>query len=101
MANNGTLHIEIDCAPGSPRPGQYFKQISTFMSKNSNEYISGLGCRLIEMNPDPVSKRFGNWEWDITLTDKEFVVSKDIKKIWEAELTRLYHSGHIRFASWD
>ena len=95
------LHIEIDCAPGSTRPGQYFKQILTILSTNQNQFIKSLGERLLKKVPDPVSMRFGNWEWDIALNENEIIFSEEITNVWKEQLTQLYNCNAIRFASWS
>ena len=95
-----SINIEIDCSPGSTRPGNYFKQIITIISKNELEYISTFGKKLLNNPIEPVSKRFGNWEWVIPLTEEEIGVSTEIKFIFQKILTDLYNSGAIRFASW-
>lgn len=95
------LHIEIDCAPGSTRPGQYFKQILTILSKNHIEDIKSLGERLLKKIPEPVSMKFGNWEWEVALTENEILFSEEIIDIWKEQLTQLYNCNAIRFASWS
>jgi hypothetical protein len=95
-----TIHIEIDCAPGSSRPGQHFIQILTIISKNDNQYISNLGKRLLEKNMEPESKKFGNWEWTIPLNNDEILFSEEITEIWKTQLINLYNSSAIRYASW-
>jgi hypothetical protein len=95
-----SINIEIDCAPGSTRPGNYFKQIITIISNNELEYISTFGKKLLNNPIEPVSKRFGNWEWVIPLTEEEIRFSKEIHDIFQKNLTDLYNSGAIRYASW-
>ena len=95
-----TMHIEIDCAPGSSRPGQYFRQILTIISKNDNKFISNFGKRLLEKNLEPELKKFGNWEWTIPLNNDETLFSTEITEIWKTQLINLYNSGVIRYASW-
>ena len=95
------LHIEIDCAPGSTRPGHYFKQILTILSKDTNHFIKALGERLLKKVPEPVSCKFGSWEWEISLNEDELLFSEDITNIWKVQLTELYNCNAIRYASWN
>lgn len=75
--------IELDCPPGSPRPGDLI-----------NGVIEGTG--LPERNP--VSTFFGNWVWnydDIPAADWI-----NIQPILAERVTKLYNSGLIRYGSW-
>lgn len=72
--------IEIDCAPFTPRPDEYFKYICNNI----------LECDYYE----PISKCFGCWEWDVTYK------SKDQQDKVKTYLTGCYHKDLIRYASW-
>lgn len=73
--------VEIDCAPGEPRPDLYFEHIWKNILKRSEEV------------PQPVSKFFGNWTWEVRYTkDEQSKVAEYIKD--------LYHCGCIRYGSW-
>ena len=75
--------IELDCPPGSPRPGDLIYGV-----------IAGTG--LPERHS--VSRLMGNWTWDYN----DIPIEK-----WEAiqptlieRITKLYNSGRIRYGSW-
>lgn len=77
--------IELDCAPGNPRPGDLLPGV-----------LEGTGVTLnVE---DTVSRFFGNWEWQIP-ADQEpaFVASRELIK---QRITQLYGAGLIRYGSW-
>ena len=75
--------IELDCAPGSPRPGDLIGGVIK---------DTGLPKR------EEVSRFFGNWVWDY----KDIPEGKWEKAIpiLEERITALYHSGRIRYGSW-
>lgn len=78
-----TQTIELDCAPGSPRPG---------------DLIGGV----IKDTPlplrDPISRVFGNWTWDYSDIPSE--TWEDTRKIIQLRIENLYNSGSIRYGSW-
>jgi hypothetical protein len=74
--------VEIDCAPGNPRPDFYFNHIWTVILKRDASTI-----------PEPISKVFGNWEWKIEYTEEEQSQVADYIK-------SLYHQRKIRYGSW-
>jgi len=75
--------FSIDCKPGIIRPGdlaiQIFKEISIPVTK-------------------PVSCSFGEWTWEIDVSDEkwEIICPIIIKKI-----TEFYNNGIIRYGSWS
>lgn len=75
--------IELDCPPGSPRPGDLIEGV-----------IKDTGLELREA----VSRFFGNWQWDYS------DVSDDIwaraQPVLCERITNLYNSGVIRYGSW-
>jgi hypothetical protein len=75
--------IELDCAPGGTRPGDLIGSV-----------IEDLGLEAKE----PISKFFGNWKWDYSEVPAERWA--EIKPTLKERVTRLYHSGLIRFGSW-
>ena len=93
-----SLNIEIDCAPGATRPQTYFDNIAKLLMQNENETIIQFGKRIEKMQP--ISAKFGSWDWVITLSAEELSVKEQIQSYFKNELTKLYHSGGIRFASW-
>ena len=73
--------IEIDCEPFAPRPDVYFQHIWNEILHRENNI------------PEPISKFFGCWTWEITFTEEEQnAVGEYIKS--------LYNSGKIRYGSW-
>lgn len=75
--------IELDCPPGSPRPGDLIGGV-----------IKGLGLDAKE----PCSMFFGNWIWDYS----EIPPNKweKIQPTLKQRISALYHSGTIRYGSW-
>lgn len=75
--------IQLDCAPGSPRPG---------------DLIGGVikGLRLPKR--EAVSKFFGNWMWEFNdVPEKRWL---KVKPVLKERITDLYNNGLIRFGSW-
>lgn len=82
LTSNVTListTVEIDCAPMMPRPDTYFKHICSEI----------LHCDYF----NPFSKFFGNWEWNVKVTEEQRLAI-------ESYLTEVYNQGKIRYASW-
>lgn len=75
--------IELDCPPGDPRPGDLIDAV-----------IEGTGLP----KRDDISRLFGNWGWDYNDIPEE--VWKKAKPILEERITKLYHTGIIRYGSW-
>lgn len=75
--------IELDCAPGNPRPGQLIGGV-----------IKDTG--LPERNP--VSMFFGCWSWEYNDTPSD--KWEAIKPILIKRITALYQSGVIRYGGW-
>ena len=75
--------IELDCEPGSLRPGDLIEDVIK---------DTGLPTR------EPCSKFFGNWVWDYTdIPADEWVKAK---KFTGPKIEVLYHDGAIRYGSW-
>lgn len=75
--------IELDCPPGSPRPGDLIKSV-----------IAGTGLKAKE----PESKLFGNWTWDYS--EVPATEWQKVKAITRPRIEALYRSGAIRYGSW-
>lgn len=76
--------IDLDCAPGSPRPGDLLPNV-----------LKGLKIR---KNPEDTTVRlFGNWEWTFNTTEEKY---KEVKPIIKERITALYNQGLIRYGSW-
>lgn len=78
-----TQTIELDCAPGMPRPDSYIGMVIK---------DTGLPER------EPTGKFFGNWTWDYNDIDSDKWNS--IKGTLQERITSLYNSGYIRYGSW-
>jgi len=75
--------IELDCAPGSLRPGDL------------------IGCVIKDTElpeRESVGRFFGNWTWDYS--DVPQLTWKRAQKITKPRIEALYHSGRIRYGSW-
>ena len=75
--------IELDCAPGGPRPGDLIGQV-----------IEGTGLP----SREPVGKFFGNWTWDYGDVPPE--QWKAAQAITRPRIIELYETGKIRYGSW-
>ncbi|MFI5222767.1 MAG: hypothetical protein ACHQX3_00755 [Nitrospirales bacterium] len=74
--------IDLDCAPGWPRPGDLIAGVIK---------DTGLPER------EPVSKVFGNWQWDYSDLEVDWAA---VQAIIKPRIEALYHSGTIRYGSW-
>lgn len=75
--------IELDCAPGNPRPGDLIDDV-----------VRGLGLNVGET----VSMLFGNWKWRFDeVSDERW---KEIQPTLKERITLLYNNGFIRYGSW-
>ena len=92
-----TLCIEIDCHPGTTRPDIHFKNIMNSLTEvySNNQLIK----EFVEKNKniENISACFGNWEWNIKVEDIN--VYNLVQTHFKKELTNLYNSGCIRYAS--
>lgn len=78
--------IEIDCAPGMPRP---------------DEHLPGIlkdTCLEAYSHKEPISKFFGNWMWDFSEINPECWES--CKPLIKERIIKLYNNGWIRYGSW-
>ncbi len=79
--------IELDCAPGAPRPGDLLPFV-----------LEGTG--LEESDFDNTSRFLGNWIWILKTSackDETFVGAKPMLK---ERIQDLYNAGAIRYGSW-
>ena len=75
--------IELDCAPGYPRPSDLIESV-----------IKDTGLEVRET----VGRFFGNFTWDYSDVDpKEWA---RVQPILKERITALYKSGTIRYGSW-
>ncbi len=78
-----TQTIELDCPPGTTRPGDLIHGV-----------IEGTGLETREA----VTKIFGEWTWDYNdLSPEKWAKAQPILK---ERITALYNSGRIRWGSW-
>lgn len=76
--------IELDCPPGTPRPGDLIDAIVK-------------GTQLEGALPRP-SMFFGNWTWHFdSVSDDDWVKIQEVTKL---RIIRLYQQGVIRYGSW-
>jgi hypothetical protein len=75
--------IELDCAPGNPRPDDLLPQV-----------IRETGLALKE----PISKWCGNWRWDYSEVKEE--TWKELQPILAQRIIELYNKNLIRYGSW-
>jgi hypothetical protein len=75
--------IELDCAPGLPRPGALIEGV-----------LEGTGLPV----RDTTSRFFGNWTWDYSDIPAEKWA--EVKPILKQRIEALYHAGRIRYGSW-
>ncbi len=75
--------VELDCAPGSLRPGDLIGGV-----------LHGLEIEVKE----PTSMSFGNWTWRFDdIPDERWL---EIKPVLKERVIKLYNSGIIRYGSW-
>jgi len=77
--------IELDCAPGMPRPDSYIDRVVE-------------GTKLEGLVKPPVSKFFGNWVWDFSeVSDEDW---SEAQAVTSERIKRLFSYGRIRYGSW-
>ena len=75
--------IELDCPPGSPRPGDLIGGV-----------IAGTGLP----ESEPVSTFFGNWTYAYDIPRDKW--EREIQPVIKPRIQALYNSGVIRYGSW-
>lgn len=75
--------IELDCAPGTPRPGDLIGGV-----------LEGTGLEAGE----PVSTFFGNWTWEFDVSQERW--EGEVQPVIRPRIEELYHGGVIRYGSW-
>lgn len=76
--------LELDCAPGYPRPGDLITGV-----------LEGTGLAVPEK---PVSMFFGNWTYAFDVPAEEWKTR--IQPIIKPRIEALYRAGKIRYGSW-
>lgn len=84
-----TIHIEIDCAPGTPRPNSYL----------------GPALRMIDYNygdtlPKYNNSFFGNWTWDLTDEVPEDYSPNEHTNALREYFVDLDEKGLTRYSTW-
>lgn len=74
--------IEMDCAPGGPRPGDLLPGL-----------LEGTGLK----PKKPSGMFFGNWRWGYRVPDSE---AKRVKALIKRRITKMYERGTIRYGAW-
>jgi hypothetical protein len=80
---HGEQTIEIDCAPGFPRPDTYIAGV-----------LEGTGLPVKE----PSNKAFGCWTWDYSEVPCD--TWDEVQLLTKPRIKKLYETGRIRFGSW-
>jgi len=79
--------IELDCAPGAPRPGDLIEGVLKDTPLNLEEHFE-----------EDIPKSFGNWTF---IVKEEFTdLYLEHKSLFKERITNLYNSGQVRYASW-
>lgn len=85
MSTSKKYTIELDCAPGWPRPGDLLPDV-----------LAGTGITLDAEKPQ--SMFFGNWVWEIP---QDQVLKYEIARpTIISRIQALYGAGRIRYGSW-
>jgi hypothetical protein len=79
--------IELDCPPGSPRPGDLFPIV-----------IEDTG--LSEEDFSEPSMLFGNWCWVLNEDPKKEQIFQNMREVIKERVVGLYNEGAIRYGSW-
>ena len=78
--------IELDCPPGSPRPGDLLPSVikGTILEGKDPE--------------DTVLRFFGEWTWVFEVAQETW--EREVQPIIKPRIEALYHAGRIRWGSW-
>ena len=90
------LNIEIGCPPGNPRPFTLLMQLINILSNSQKEKIA-LWSKNYLQNPPDSSILFGDMECSLDIDED---IKEDVVVFFQTQLTSLYNSGVIRYASW-
>jgi len=93
-----TLNIEIDCPPGQTRPDVYFNYILKLLESCDDKQLWDFAKKCI--GAESASRSFGNWSWYISFNRDNIHLKSILQTHFKTELTKLYNSGRIRYASW-
>jgi hypothetical protein len=80
------ITIELDCAPGCPRPGDLFPSV-----------LAETGLEVDDF--EIISKFFGNWIFELKNKDKQDLYLQ-VEDTIRNRITKLYNQGMIRYGSW-
>lgn len=90
------LNIEIGCPPGNTRPFTLLMQLINILSNSKKEKISNWARNYLESPPN-TSTRFGDMDCSLDIDED---IRDEVVGFFQKELTSLYNSGVIRYASW-
>ena len=90
------LNIEIGCPPGNIRPFTLLIQLINLLSNSKKEKISNWARNYLESPPN-TSITFGDMNCSLDIDED---IRGEVVAFFEKELTSLYNSGIIRYASW-
>ena len=91
-----TLQIEIGCPPGGTRPITLLMGLLTNLKNSKNEKIVSWTTGYVN-NPPSCSTRFGDMDCSLKIDSN---IKNEVQRYFQTELTKLYNSGVIRYASW-
>ena len=91
-----SLHIEIGCPPGGIRPNTHLMNLITNLQSSQNNDIAKWATEYIK-NPPDCSILFGDMSCFLEI---ESNIKDEVQNFFKTELTKLYYSGAIRWASW-
>lgn len=87
MDAESKFSIELDCAPGSPRPDDLFPGV-----------IEGTELKISDF--EIVSRLFGNWMFELKAGKARAASFVSAKATLRKRVEALYHTGAIRYGSW-
>lgn len=90
------LNIEIGCPPGNPRPFTLLMNLINLLSNSKNEKISNWTRNYLESPPN-TSITFGDMNCSLDIDED---IRGEVVAFFQKELSSLYNSGIIRYASW-
>lgn len=82
-----TRSIEIDCPPGSPRPGDLFPGVLEKTGLTEDDFVN-------------TSRLMGEWIWALKKDNEKAELFDKAKPMFKDVITKLYNSGKIRYGSW-
>ena len=80
--------IEIDCAPGYPRPGDLFPAVLAETGLTVEDFKN-------------TTKWFGHWTWVLKEgnPERDTLFTRN-RAVFRSRLTKMYEAGYARYVSW-